>query len=125
MKRVLPVFLAVCLLASVGIAAFADAAVSENQNAAMYESDTCVYDAVGKRLLVKSFEKKFKTPFGAFFCYEDEDGNKQQLAQVYYKDDTIYFLVEIKHILLYIKKDKKKHTYSSKREQEGLQWLKQ
>ncbi len=75
MKRVLPVFLAVCLLASVGIAAFADAAVSENQNAAMHESDTCVYDAVGKRLLVKSFEKKFKTPFGVFFCYEDEDGN--------------------------------------------------
>ena len=75
MKRVLPVFLAVYLLASVGIAAFADAAVSENQNAAMHESDTCVYDAVGKRLLVKSFEKKFKTPFGAFFCYKDEDGN--------------------------------------------------
>ncbi len=52
-----------------------DAIVSENQNAAMHESDTYVYDSVGKRLLVKSFEKKFKTPFGTFFYYEDEGAN--------------------------------------------------
>ena len=52
-----------------------NAIVSENQNAAMHESDTYVYDSVGKRLLVKSFEKKFKTPFGTFFYYEDEGAN--------------------------------------------------